>query len=202
MISLLTACGPQPAPPWPPLLIGLTGRAGAGKDTAAGYLESEYGFIVTAFAEPLLDMIGTLAQHADVDGAWCIERALKEQPMPVLGRSYRELAQTLGTEWGRHLMGGLWLRIAAHKLAQARVRGDNVVFTDVRFPDEAEWLAAHGGVLVRIERPDRTCRVRPHISEAHTDTLAAEHTLCNSGSVSTLQNQLDLLMTHVRAAQS
>lgn len=198
MISLLSACGPSP---WPPLLIGLTGAAGSGKSTAAAYLADQYAFTSLAFAEPLLDMLATLAQHADVDGAWCVEPALKEQPMPVLGRSYRAMAQTLGTEWGRTLMGGLWLRIAEHKLGQARLRGENVVITDVRFPDEAAWLALQGGVLVRVERPDAR-PVRAHESETHSADLPAAFTLPNGSSRGALEHRIDTLIDTLRRAQA
>lgn len=185
--------------PTQPLLIGLTGRAGAGKDTAGAYLEDQYACCAIALADPIRDMLCALLHHIDVDEAWLTERALKERPIPALGLSYRHLAQTLGTEWGRDLVSmGLWVHIAAYRVTQIRELGSNIVVTDIRFPDEARWLRAMGGTLVRIERPDRSSEVRPHISEAHTDTLPAEHTLCNHGSVADLHQMIDTLMADLR----
>jgi hypothetical protein len=143
-----------------PLLIGLTGRAGAGKDTVACYLEAQYAFAPIGFADPIRDMLGVLLQHVDVDGAWLCERELKELPAPVLGLSYRHLAQTLGTEWGRTLHADLWLRIAEFRVNQRLDGGDNVVLCDVRFPNEAAWLRAAGGQLVRVEREAAHGRAR------------------------------------------
>ncbi|WP_445177068.1 deoxynucleotide monophosphate kinase family protein, partial [Pseudomonas aeruginosa] len=44
-----------------PFLIGLTGRARSGKDTAANYLAAQFGLLVYALASPLklalLDML-------------------------------------------------------------------------------------------------------------------------------------------------
>ena len=44
--------------PLPPLVLGLCGPAGAGKGTAAAYLQDAYAFVPIAFADPLLDMLG------------------------------------------------------------------------------------------------------------------------------------------------
>jgi hypothetical protein len=183
----------------PPLLLGLVGPIGAGKDTAAAYLEDQYGFVAIAFADPVRDMLGALAEHADVDGAWLTERALKEQPMPVLGRSYRELARSLGTSWGRNLLNqSWWVRIAHHKFTQARARGDNVVVTDVRHLNEAEWLRGNGGYLVSIERDGRQFNSLAHDSELQAASLIAAHSVTNSSTPSHLHDQLDVLIERLR----
>ena len=58
-------------------------------------------------------MLEALLTECGLDYAHCFEPGLKEQPIPGLQRSYRELAQTLGTEWGRQLQGeDFWLRCA------------------------------------------------------------------------------------------
>lgn len=182
----------------PPLLIGLTGRAGSGKSTAAAFLEDEYGFAHIAFADPIVDMIGALFNTAGIDGAWMAERALKEQPT-TLGFSYRHLAQTLGTEWGRNTVApDFWLRVATLRVRELLRTGDNVVISDVRFPNEADWLLAQGGVLVRLQRDDAAA-VRPHESEAHADALAVDATVLNNGSQIALYDQIDVLMHGLRA---
>ena len=185
----------------PPLLLGLTAPIGAGKDTAARYLEDQYGFAVTAFAEPVLDMLGALAQHVDVDGAWLVERALKEQPMAVLGRSYRELARSLGTSWGRELLDpAWWVRIVHHKWNQARERGDNLLVTDVRHVNEADWLRINGGYLVSLERDGHAFDTHAHRSEFEAEQLRPDHRITNSSTTSHLHDQLDVLMERLRAA--
>jgi hypothetical protein len=99
-----------------PLLLGLIGNAGAGKDTVAAFLEDEHAFERIGFADPVLDMVLALFNAAGIDGAWAVERSLKELPTPVLNTSYRRLAQSLGTQWGRELIGPeLWVTIAAHR---------------------------------------------------------------------------------------
>lgn len=183
--------------PTPPLLIGLTGRAGTGKDTVAAYLEDQYAFTVLAFADPLRDMLGALLQHVDVDGAWMVERALKEQPVHVIGASYRALAQTLGTEWGRNTVHpDLWLRIAEYRANQALGMGSNVVITDVRFPNEAAWLRRAGGTLLRLRRD--VAAIRPHESERHIDHLAVDDDIDNNNSKGTTFDQVDRVLERLR----
>jgi hypothetical protein len=192
MISLLNNW-PADAPS-PPRLIGLTGPAGAGKDTAAEHLEDQYAFTAIGLADPILDMVATLFEHIDVDLSACVERALKEQPVPVLGLSYRYLAQTLGTEWGRCVKPDLWLLVAEHQMRHAYSRGMNVVITDIRFPNEARWLQEHGGLLVRIERSAGLPDVRAHSSETHHAQFDVFHTLTNNGSREHLHAQIDVLV--------
>jgi hypothetical protein len=79
----------------PPIIIGLAGRAGVGKDTVAEQLR-DAGFIRFAFAEPLRQM---LVAHLDLHGFnpyWINDRGFKETTLPVFGRSVRQHLQTMG----------------------------------------------------------------------------------------------------------
>ena len=184
-----------------PLLVGLTAPAGSDKDSVARYLETRHGLIPIALADPIRDMLAELLRHAEADGFWLTEPAFKEQPIPGLGVSYRHLAQTLGTEWGRKLIApDLWRRIAERKVRQALGVGDSVVVTDVRFPDEAEWLRALGGSLVRVVRVNGLPMVRPHESEQHAHALDADHELPNDSSLGALEHCIDTLVNDLRSA--
>lgn len=189
-------------PPHRPLLLGLLGRAGAGKTTVANHLEAEWAFEAIGFADPILAMVLTLFHEAGVDSAWATERVLKDQPTCELGVSYRRLAQTLGTDWGRRLMGhDFWLQVAAHKLRVARLHHGNVVVSDVRFPNEAQWVLDEGGVLVRITRPGLPPLPddgSSHISERLADRLPAHVELLNGASITTLCDRVDDLVRSLR----
>lgn len=173
-------------------LIGLAGVAGAGKDAAAEHLWRCHGFHRYALAQPLRDMLSALMAGTGVDmRAWMVERSLKEQPIPGIDISYRVLAQTLGTEWGRALDSELWLRIAAMRLGlPQRPRYPRIVITDVRFPGEAAWVQALGGQVWRLDRLQAEA-VNPHISEQLIREIHADAAIDNSGSFAELYRQLD-----------
>ena len=180
-----------------PTLIGLMGQAGAGKDTVADHLEAEYAFERIGFADPILEMLLALFHRAGISEAWAVERALKEQPTP-LGASYRRLAQTLGTEWGRDTVApDLWIRVAELQLEQARACSLHVVISDVRFANEAAWIRSQGGVLVRVLRRDLP-PVAPHVSERELALIEPDHELLNHGSTETLFEQVDRLIEALR----
>jgi len=125
-------------------IIGLAGLARSGKDTVASLLLQErffFPFVTTSFALPMKEMIYAGLGLKDKED----DKALK-----LYGRSYRHIAQTLGTEWGRKCIHpDLWLKIAEH-----RCKGLNTIITDVRFENEAEFVRANG-ILVHIDRHDQ-----------------------------------------------
>ncbi len=181
-----------------PHLIALVGTDGAGKSTVAGHLEMEHAFEQVALADPIFAMVLALFNEAGVESCWATERAFKEQPTPVLGISYRRLAQTLGTEWGRDILGAdIWLKVLCRKIAVAQQHQAHVVVSDVRFPNEAAALDELGAVLVRVDRPNLP-GVEPHQSEAWITHLPYQHRLVNDGSLANLYDQVDLLVHQLR----
>ena len=178
-----------------PLILGLCGRAGTGKDTSADYLCKTHGFVRFAFAEPMRDMLEALFVGAGLDYAYIHEPRLKDQPVPGLGFSYRHMAQTLGTEWARtHLQQDFWLRIAElHLGLPATPVHDRIVITDVRLPLEVAWVNKHGGAVVRLERPTAAA-VRDHVTEQHAEQIEPWCLVDNSGDRQWLHWQLDAIV--------
>jgi hypothetical protein len=177
-----------------PLIIGLTGLAGAGKDTVADRLCGSHGFERHAFAEPIRDMLTALLTGAGIDYAHLFERDLKELPVPGIGISGRRMMQTLGTEWGRSLDTELWVRVAAVTLGLDDLPNtspvhDRIVLTDVRFPNEAEWIRSLGGYIWRVVRPAPA--VAEHVSEQHINQLPCDLSIDNSGTLEDLHDEVD-----------
>lgn len=179
------------------LLIGLTGAARSGKTTAAQHLAVLFGFIHYAFAHPLKAM---LAQGFNLSDAH-LEGALKEQPLPWLGKSPRELLQTLGTEWGRGMVhGDLWLLLAEQNLdslANCYPGGRGIVVSDVRFENEAAFIRERGGVVIHIQRPDAPS-VATHCSEAGIAIRDSDLVIHNEGELSDFLEQIGLALDIVR----
>lgn len=162
-------------------LIGICGRARAGKDTSAEYLCRKYGLQQAAFAAPLKAMLRA-AFDADFDGGD------REAPIPWLGKSPRQLMQLLGTEWGRSLVHpDLWLLLMERRMAKT---SSGLVISDVRFDNEAAWLASKGGLLIHILRPGAR-EVASHASEAGLSSRWPRRFVQNDRDLEHLYWQLD-----------
>lgn len=172
-----------------PTIIGLTGFAGTGKDTVRAILE-ELGFNGLAFADPIRAMLREMLTSSGLGDEWMDDRNLKEQIIPELGVSYRHLAQTLGTEWGRNLQPDFWLRLAGAYMADTSEQAErypvHYVLSDVRFVNEAEWVRARGGVIWHIQRCAAT-PVRPHVSESEINSITSDLTIFNNGTLDELR---------------
>lgn len=163
-------------------VIGITGRAGAGKTTVANWLIVNHKNVIKySFAAPLKAMIYELLRRC-TPAKWPVKAAdyisnpaKKEEPIPFLAnQTPRRLMQTLGTEWGREaLHPDFWVQLAQDKLERQlghtfHSRADRTlaaVFDDVRFANEAAMIRSYGGCIVRIERPGDAIAPN-HTSEA------------------------------------
>ena len=171
-----------------PKFIGLTGLAGSGKDSVRSILELDYHAQGLALADPIRDMLLTLMETSGVSTQYGTRRELKES-ISELGYSYRQLAQTLGTEWGRlALRPDFWTGIADLRIREFCVDTFNpttFVVSDIRYSTEAEWLRAKGGVIWEIRRPDAQ-EVRAHSSESGIDQSLVDQIILNDGTLSDL----------------
>ena len=140
-----------------PRVIGLTGKAGHGKDTVADELVS-LGFTRVSFAAPLKD--GVVALFG-IDQNILNDRVLKEKVIEEWGKSPRELMQWLGTDILRttfEAAGINFFVVHAMKKIKALIDlGLDVVITDCRFDDEAEMVNANGGEVWLIDASERLC---------------------------------------------
>jgi hypothetical protein len=164
-----------------PSVLGITGQAGSGKTTAADYLVSN-GWKRVKMAGPLKDMmraIGLTDRH--------IEGDLKEVPCDLLcGKTPRHAMQTIGTEWGRNLVGSnIWVNIARSRILDAMQHGYNVVVDDVRFANEAETIRGLGGLVLSPSRCDMPAS--NHASEKPVD---ADLHYKNSGTIAELHGYM------------
>ena len=163
-------------------IIGLAGRARAGKSTAAELLlRIGAGRYLYSFADPIRDML-LAGLDIDLDSAYWQMR--KEDPIARFGgHSPRSLMQTLGTDWGRERVHpDLWLTLAGDAL---QARGLGMIVADVRFDNEAAWIRRQGGVVLHIER-GKAPPVRAHASEAGVQQLPGDLRVFNESTIDSL----------------
>lgn len=150
------------------MIIGLTGKKQAGKDTVADYLVENYGFTKIGFADQLYEAVCVLfditREQADrwkVDGA-SVYWAYKHQwPSVTLTNplSMREILQRFGTEVGREVFGEhFWVERFIEryfdKLSEEAFGQAKFVVRDVRFNNEALALNELGADIWHVSRPD------------------------------------------------
>jgi len=168
------------------MIIGLCGLAGSGKDEVAAILSREHRFAVISFAGPIYKAVSEITGLSPQE---LKDRAIKEEPIPWLGKSPRELLQTLGTEWGREMVSqDIWINIAMRRAEEYREAGWNVAITDVRFENEAEAIRDAGGQVWRIERPGAglSGEAAEHSSEAGVADHLVNQVIWNTGTLDAL----------------
>ena len=156
-------------------LIGITGKAGSGKDTLGTVIKADFRSIEHhSFAGPLKRMI---CEMLECTREQLEDRDLKENSLGFIKQSPRELMLSLGTEWGRDTVDhDLWVKIQKrnwHELmAINEAEGGDPCghfYTDVRFDNEAEWIREEGGVIIEVRRMGNSLQpdsAKEHRSEA------------------------------------
>jgi hypothetical protein len=176
-------------------IIGISGWARAGKDTAADHLVEQQDFIKMSFAAPMKEALYKLNPRIIVDGVMGVPLnvgvdvygwdGLKEH-----GPEIRELLQRFGTEVGRQTWGeDFWVDAAINKIQD----GTKVVFADVRFPNEADAIKKMGGEVWRINRAG-VGPANDHISEHALDDYDFDNVIDNYGTLSVLYNKIEDLI--------
>lgn len=162
------------------LVIGVHGRANHGKNTVAGFLGGRFTEI--SFAEP---MYAALAAITGIPAERLRDRQSKEQVIPWLGKSPRQMLQSLGTEWGRGMVSDqIWIDVAARRIEACD--GD-VAVTDVRFDNEAQMLKDRFGAVVwEVVRPGATT-CESHSSERGVSRRFIDRTIVNDGDLAALE---------------
>lgn len=185
-------------------LIALHGPAGSGKSHAASILVEEFGFARMKFAGPLKTMLHTLLTYAGVPERELTrysEGDLKETPIDLLeGKTPRHLMVTLGTEWGRDLIGpDLWVNLAMQPILEHLAAGLSVVVDDCRFVNEAREIIKLGGAVAKImpvwpewtaQQERRRGREGWHVSEAGLHPMHVTHIVPNTGMHDDLHRKL------------
>jgi hypothetical protein len=145
-------------------IIGFVGFIGSGKDTAADYLVNTHEFRRDSFANTLKDAVAAVFgwDRILLEGRTKEAREWREQVdpwwaerlnMPTL--TPRWILQHWGTEVCRHgFHDDIWIASVENKL---RNTTDDIVISDVRFPNEIKAIKKQGGTIICVERG-----VNPH----------------------------------------
>jgi len=141
------------------MIVGFVGFIGSGKDTAADYLVNFHGYRRDSFANTLKDAVANVFgwDRVLLEGRTAEAREWREQVdtwwaqrlnMPKL--TPRWVLQYWGTEVCRQgFHDDIWIASVENKM---RKTADNIVISDVRFPNEIRAIHNAGGKVIRVKR--------------------------------------------------
>lgn len=164
-------------------IVGICGKAGAGKSTVAEYLVKHYQAGKLAFADPLRAMlmpaIDLLYYNEPVEVVEEKIKAKKDEPIDCFGTSPRKLLQGIGALMREH-NPDVFVKLTQRKIDMLNeldsiilkftgvptTHAVTYVIDDLRYDNEAQWIKDSGGKIFRLTRPEEMLRKVPkHHSE-------------------------------------
>jgi len=141
------------------MIIGICGFQGSGKDTIADYLQNIYGFKRDSFAATLKDAVAAVFgwDRELLEGRTTESRAWRETVDPWWSArlDMPDLTPRLVLQkWGTEVVRRSWhddtcIASLENKLTRAH---NDIVITDVRFPNEIQAVRNAGGIVIRVVR--------------------------------------------------
>ena len=166
----------------------LIGRKGVGKNTIASIIQNRRPEVqLGAFADALKKDVAMMLNHS----LSISKLPGKTLPMDVDALdAYRNLLRPIwqwyGTEWGRARDNDVWIR----RFHDERGFAQNMIITDCRFQNEADYGKRNGYVLVRVTGPNwrepLPLGEDVHASEQELLDISAAITISNEGSLAML----------------
>lgn len=185
------------------MIVGLVGYIGSGKGTVGDILVRYHGYHQFAFADALKDAVSTIFvwPRGLLEGDSNASRAFRERVDPWWSNKFgyevtpRLMLQKMGSEACRdNIADNIW--IAA---LEKRIQGyEDVVITDVRFPNEINFIRSVGGAIVQVKRgPDPSLeeRSKMHISETAWNDVTPDFLISNEGNLDELKESVKSVLT-------
>jgi hypothetical protein len=169
-------------------LLAITGKKGSGKTTVAGFLKTRLHEEVS-FASPLKELCRTVF---GLTSEQLEDPVLKETVDFRYGVSPRKILQEVGTGLFRETLPKLipntehiWVRCLGRKIDELTEMGvTNIVVSDVRFDDEADFLRKRKFTIIHTIRPGQV--VDSHSSELGITRDPSDLVIENSSGLSDL----------------
>lgn len=141
------------------MIVGIAGLISSGKDTAADYLCTVYGFKRMSFGASLKDAISVIFSwdRELLEGSTKHSREWRDQVdvwwaarLGIPHLTPRWILQQWGTEVARKSFhDAIWVASLENKLRNIH---EDIVITDCRFPNEIAAVKNAGGITIRTHR--------------------------------------------------
>lgn len=171
-------------------MVGLVGYAQAGKDSVAQTLVTRFHYKRVAFADKLKEM-ALLIDPPPPKGHLSLKTAVVMHGWEFAKTfpPHRQFLQNLGVAARDVLDPDIWVKSALPEDWTWNPEYQRVVFTDVRFKNEIDFITINGGLIVRIERPG-VGPVNRHVSETEWNDVKPVATIINDGNLSQLASKV------------
>lgn len=172
-------------------LIGVTGKAGAGKDELARILRERHGFTRMAFADPLKE---AAAVAFDINENMFHTPEGKQAKDDFWSLTNREILQRFGEAMCKEFGEDFWVQ--RWFIDYPGGEDESLVITDVRKDVEASMIRDLGGVVVQINRECAGLQggEANHVSERGVSQALIDWTITNDGSLDDLADEVNKLL--------
>lgn len=208
------------------MIIGISGYMLSGKDTVGQMIvdltmQKSTNVVSNEFGDPMTDtkgnyvtlpdyprftikkFAGKLKQVASLMTGVPVEK-FEDQDFKASkmgeewgGMTYREFLQKLGTDAIRHhVHENSWVNSAMAGYTEDK----NWIFTDCRFPNEAQVIKDKGGVIIRVNRYPPGCSpafMNRGETEVSLDDWKFDHVIYNLGTLDDLKNQIKEILRKI-----
>lgn len=167
-------------------IIAFTGRAGAGKDTAAKFLSELTKYEKLNFSDPLKLGCKYLFGFTDEQ---LYDTKQKEQIDYTWKKSPREILQWLGTDvLKKNINDDFFLIHMKKRIEQSK--SNLIIITDLRFDNEAELIKELGGIIIKLVRNTTTTEHTIHSSEQGISQKFVDYEIINNSTLDDFQQSL------------
>jgi len=173
-------------------IIGVAGARRAGKDTVSDYLVRQYKFKKMSFAEPL--KMG-LCAILGIEIEELEELKNLNATHSLLNKTYRNMLETLGTEWGRDQVNkDIWTTLVAERIKN---HTGNIVLSDVRFSNEAKLIRDLGGFVIYVKNENAEKAKGSHSCETSLKNSDVDIEVDNYGTLQQLYESVNYAMRDI-----
>ena len=181
------------------VVIGIIGEKRHGKDTIANYLVKKYSFEKKTLAGPLKEICRILFGFNNEQ----LYGNLKEDIDEYWNVSPRKMYQFIGTDLFRkqftkicpQIKDRFWIEIVKKQIIDSTA--NNIVLSDIRFPNEVDLVDELNGINIKVVRPSIKSK---DLHESETKILSIknyDYIVINNGTINDLHNKIDNIINNL-----
>ena len=191
-------------------VLGISGKIGSGKDTFAEILAKEKKTPVErhAFADKLREVTQLITGESMTkmdnlpffNTVYNYTQEQKNIYLPIWDKTIGGILQTIGTEGMREGFDfDVWIKsLYETHWKKCEKLNHIMIIPDVRFPNEADFVIKHGGIVLRLEGDPMDVRKNSNRDLNHISETALDNYNNFSEIINNSEPDLDLLLYKIR----